>query len=173
MTATSAALPVARAVLRLLVIANGLYGLGILALLVSLMVAEGWTLDALGARPDAASASLGLGFKAVAGLGLLTVPLHFAILQRLRAMVETVRSGDPFVAINATRLQAIAWALLALQVISLAIDGIARAVSTPAQPLHLDAGFSMSGWLAVLLTFVLAQVFAEGARLREDLAGTV
>ena len=28
-------------------------------------------------------------------------------------------------------------------------------------------------WLAVLLTFVLARVFAEGARMRDDLQGTV
>jgi hypothetical protein len=40
-------------------------------------------------------------------------------------------------------------------------------------PLHLDAGFSTSGWLAVLLTFVPARVFAEGTLMREDLAGTV
>ena len=35
---------------------------------------------------------------------------------------------------------------------------------TPAiyHPLHLDAGFSPSGWLAVILIFVLARVFAEG-----------
>jgi len=47
------------------------------------------------------------------------------------------------------------------------------AISTPAHPLHLDAGFSINGWLAVLLTFLLARVFAEGAAMREDLEGTV
>ena len=36
-----------------------------------------------------------------------------------------------------------------------------------------DAGFSTSGWLAVLLTFVLARVFAAGTLMREDLDGTV
>jgi hypothetical protein len=40
-------------------------------------------------------------------------------------------------------------------------------------PLHLDAGFSVSGWLAVILTFVLARVFAEGTLMREDLEGTI
>jgi hypothetical protein len=39
--------------------------------------------------------------------------------------------------------------------------------------LHLDAGFSPGGWLAVILTFVLARVFAEGTLMREDLEGTV
>jgi len=37
----------------------------------------------------------------------------------------------------------------------------------------IDAGFSINGWLAVLLTFLLARVFAEGTVMREDLEGTV
>jgi hypothetical protein len=70
-------------------------------------------------------------------------------------------------------LQAIAWALLALQLLSLTIGAIGNAISTPAHPVHLNAGFSISGWLAVLLTFLLARVFAEGALMRQDLDGTV
>jgi hypothetical protein len=95
------------------------------------------------------------------------------ILKRLLAMVATVRSGDPFVAANAFRLRAIAWTLLALQLLSLVIAAIAKAISTPAHPVEINAGFSINGWLAVLLTFVLALVFVEGALMREDLEGTV
>ena len=84
-----------------------------------------------------------------------------------------MRAGDPFVPTNATRLQTIAWVLLTLQLLSLVIGAIAKAVSTPAHPLHLQAGFSINGWLAVLLTFLLARVFAEGTLMREDLKGTV
>jgi len=107
------------------------------------------------------------------GLGLASIPLSYVVLKRLLAIVETVRAGDPFVAANAHRLQAIAWALLALQLLSLVIGAIAEALSTPAHPLNLDAGFSINGWLAVLLTFVLARVFAEGTLMREDLERTV
>jgi NAD(P)-dependent dehydrogenase (short-subunit alcohol dehydrogenase family) len=53
------------------------------------------------------------------------------------------------------------------------IGTIADRVSTPAHPIHVDAGFSVSGWLAVLLTFLLARVFAEGTLMRDDLEGTV
>ena len=60
-----------------------------------------------------------------------------------------------------------------LQVLSLIIGGIARMVTTPQHPLRLDAGFSLSGWLAVILTFVLARVFDAGCEMRDDLAGTV
>jgi uncharacterized membrane protein len=88
-------------------------------------------------------------------------------------MVATVRAGDPFVAANAYRLQAIAWLLLVVQVLSVIIGAIGRAVSTTENPVHLDAGFSINGWLAVLLTFVLARVFAEGALMRQDLEGTI
>ena len=109
----------------------------------------------------------------LAGLGLLGVPLNHLILTRLLRMVETVGRGDPFVAANAYRLQAIAWALLGLQLLSMVIGGIGKAISSREFPLHLDAGFSVSGWLAVLLTFVLARVFAEGTLMREDLEGTV
>ena len=93
--------------------------------------------------------------------------------ERLLEMVETVRAGDPFVAANAQRLQTIAWLLLALQLLSIVIGAIAKSISTAAHPVHLDAGFSVNSWLAVLLTFLLARVFAEGTRMREDLAGTV
>jgi hypothetical protein len=88
-------------------------------------------------------------------------------------MVVTVRAGDPFVPDNADRLQGIAGVLLALQFLSLVIAGIARAISTPTHPFYLDAGFSVSGWLAVILTFILARVFAEGTLMRGDLEGTV
>jgi hypothetical protein len=101
------------------------------------------------------------------------VPLNLAVLKRLVAMVQTVRAGDPFVATNAYRLQAIAWFLLGQQLLSLAIGLIGKAVSTPAHPLHLDAGLSPGGWLAVVLTFVLARVFAEGTLMREDIEGTI
>jgi hypothetical protein len=125
----------------------------------------------LSPSPDAERLIMGL--RAIAVIGLAAVPLHYVILKRLLAMVETVRSGNPFVAANASRLQAIAWALLALQLLSLVVGAIAKTVSTPAHPLHLNAGFSINGWLAVLLTFLLARVFAEGALMREDLEGTV
>ena len=84
-----------------------------------------------------------------------------------------MRASDPFVPKNAERLYAIAWALLALQILSMIIGGIGEAISTPEHPVDLDAGFSINGWLAVLLTFVLARVFAEGTLMREDLEGTV
>lgn len=53
------------------------------------------------------------------------------------------------------------------------VGAIGRAVADTGFPMHLGAGFSASGWLAVLPAFVLAQVFAAGTELRDDVQGTV
>ncbi|MCA1585998.1 MAG: DUF2975 domain-containing protein [Acidobacteria bacterium] len=169
---SSAALPIAYVVLRILIVVNWLFGAAIVTLLVA-MPTEQWIMSALGVPPSPEGDRLIMGLHAIAVIGLVTIPLNYAMLKRLLAIVETVRAGDPFVAANASRLQAIAWSLLALQLLSLAIAAIAKTVSTPAHPLDLDAGFSINGWLAVLLTFLLARVFAEGTLMREDLEGTV
>jgi hypothetical protein len=169
----STALPVAWITLRILIIVNWLSGAAILALLVATIVAEQWTFTALGITDASGIPQMIMGLRAIAALGLAAIPLNHAILTRLAKMVETVRRGDPFVAANAYRLNAIAWALLALQILSMAIGGIGKAISTPANPVALDAGFSVNGWLAVILTFILARVFAEGTLMREDLEGTV
>jgi len=170
--ASSAALPIAHVVLRTLIVLNWLYGAAIATLLLA-MPTRRWIMSALDLSPSPEADQVIMALRAIAVLGLVAVPLNYLVLRRLLAIVETVRAGDPFVAANASRLQAIAWALLGLQLLSLVIGAIAKAVSTPAHPLHLQAGFSISGWLAVLLTFLLARVFAAGTLMREDLEGTV
>ena len=172
MNKLSAALPIAHVVLRILIVLNWLGGAAILALLV-VMPNEQWIMSAFKIPPSPDADRLVMGLRVVAVLGLVTIPLNYVVLKRLLAIVGTVREGDPFVAANASRLQTIAWSLLALQLFSIVIGAIGKAVSTPAHPVHLDAGFSINGWLAVLLTFLLARVFAEGTLMREDLKGTV
>jgi hypothetical protein len=170
---TSTALPIAYVGLRILIVLNWLYGAVVLAILVGMFEAEQWMMTALGVPPTAQSGALIIGMRAIAALGLVAVPLNLALLKRLVAMVLTVRAGNPFVAANAYRLQVIAWFLLGQQMLSLLIGLIAKSVLTPGHPLHVDSGFSPSGWLAVILTFVLARVFAEGTLMRQDLEGTV
>jgi hypothetical protein len=169
---SSAALPIAYVVLRILIVANWLYGAAIFALL-AVMPHEHWIMTALKLSPSPEADRVVLGLRAIAVIGLAAVPVNYIILKRLLAIVETVRAGDPFVAANAQRLRTIAWMLLTLQLLGLVIGAIAKAISTPAHPVDIDAGFSLSGWLAVLLTFLLARVFAEGTLMREDLEGTV
>jgi hypothetical protein len=169
---STAALPIAHRVLQILIVLNWLSGAAVLVLLVAMPTTK-WILAEFGLSPSPEAERLVFGLHAIAVIGLVAIPLHYIVLRRLLAVIETVRAGDPFLAANAIRLRAIAWALLALQVLSLVVGAVAKAISTPAHPLHFDAGFSISGWLAVLLTFVLARVFAEGSLMREDLERTV
>ncbi len=168
----SAALPIAYMALRVAMVLNWLMAAAILTLLVA-MPNEQWIMISFKLTPSPEATRLVMGLRLIAVLGLAVVPLNHAVLKRLIAIVETVRAGDPFVAANAERLQWIAWALLTLQLLSIVIAAIGKAVSIPGKPVHLDAGFSINGWLAVLLTFLLARVFAEGTRMRDDLEGTV
>lgn len=169
---SSPALPIAHVVLQVLIVVNWLGGVAILALLLVSPNRE-WIMASFHLSPSPDTEQLIMGLRAIAVLGLISILVNYLILKRLLQIVKTVRVGDPFVAANASRLQTIAWALLALQIIGIVIGVIAKAVSTPAHPLRINAGFSINGWLAVLLTFLLARIFAEGTVMREDLEGTV
>ena len=169
----STILPMAFVVLRILIVLNWIYGAAILGLVIFANSNPAWFMKAIHVPETLDPQPIMIGLTAIATLGLLAVPLNHLILTRLVRMVGTVSRGDPFVAANAYRINAIAWALLGLQILSLIIGGIGEAIESKDFPLHLDAGFSVSGWLAVILMFVLARVFAEGTLMREDLEGTV
>jgi Protein of unknown function (DUF2975) len=168
----SAALPTANLVLQILIVLNWVVGAALLALLVVAPNAQ-WIMSAYKLTPSPEAERLIFGLRVIGVLILAMIPLNHIVLKRLHAIVETVRTGDPFVSANADRLRAIAWTLLAVQLLSLVIGGVAEELSTPSRPVDVDAGFSISGWLAVLLTFVLARVFTEGELMRQDLKGTI
>jgi len=157
-------------VVRALILANLVFGGLVLALLVASLIAEDWVFRALGVRPDGSATVIFWG-RIVMVIGIGSVPFTYIVLTRLLAIVETVRLGDPFVAGNAARLKTMAWALLGLELLHLAVGAVAVALSNT--QMDLDWSFSVTRWLAVLLLFVLAQVFDDGARMRDDLKGTV
>lgn len=168
----SAALPIANVVLRILIVLNWLVFAATIVLLVA-MPTRPWIMSALNLSPGPEAERIIFGLRAIAVIGLMLVPIYHFILRRLLAIVRTVGAGDPFVAANAARLNRIGWALLALQVFGIVIALIVKAISTPQHPLNIGAGPSVASLLAVLLAFILARVFAEGARMRDDLEGTV
>ena len=157
-------------VVRALILANLVFGGLVLALLIASLIAEDWVFRALGVRPDGSATVIFWG-RIVMVIGIGSVPFTYIVLTRLLAIVETVRLGDAFVAGNAARLKTMAWALLGLEVLHLAVGAVAVALSNT--QMDLDWSFSVTRWLAVLLLFVLAQVFDDGARMRDDLKGTV
>lgn len=105
---------------------------------------------------------------------VLALPMIAAVhvlLSRLLEVVETVGSGDPFVPQNAVRLKTIAWCALFTQVLELVFGMMAAAINAAGS--NVEWKFSLTGWLAVVLLFVLARVFEEGTHLRDDLEAMV
>ena len=94
-TSSSAALPIAYVVLRILIVLNWLGGAVILAVLV-FMLHEQWIMAAFKLSPSPEAERLVMGLRAIAVLGLAAIPLNYAVLKRLLAIVETVRAADPF-----------------------------------------------------------------------------
>jgi Protein of unknown function (DUF2975) len=172
-TKHSTALPTTRVALRILIVLNWVLGVLIFALLTISFQAEAWTWRALGVGALAGHEALAAGMRAVMVIGIVGVPIAHVLLSRLLSIVESVRTREPFTTDNARRLRTIAWALLALELLRVCVVVITSAVSTKEVPLRISGNFQVSGWLAVLLLFVLAQVFLEGTRMREDLEGTV
>jgi hypothetical protein len=147
-----------------------LYGVALLGLFVASFLVPDWPAKPLGYDPATMHAHLPSGLRTVELLGLAMVGLVYVLLRRLLAIVDSVRGGDPFVPANAARLQTIAWCLLGVESLRLAVAVIGSAVD-----IHRlgSSGFSAVPWLAILLLFVLSGVFLRGARMRADLEGTV
>jgi hypothetical protein len=170
MTRTSArSLAFARPVILALIFLNLFYALAIAGALGFSFFIEGWPERPLGIDMVKAHPLVAHGLRAIVAVLIVGAAIVHTILRRLLAIVDTVRVGDPFILDNARRLNAIAWRVLALEGLRLVVAGIAAVVWEPGR---IDA-FSFAPWLAVLLLFVLAGVFAHGARMRADLEGTV
>jgi hypothetical protein len=169
----STVFPAARVTLRVLIVLNGILGALIFALLAISFLAQEWTWRALGVGAVAGHEGVVAGMRAIMVIGILATPIAYVVLSRLLRIVESVRTGEPFTMGNAMRLRTIAWALLGLELLHICVVGIASAVSTKQVPLRINGNFHPIGWLAILLLFVLAEVFVEGTRMREDLEGVV
>jgi hypothetical protein len=169
----STALPVTWVTLRILIVLNWIFGALIFALLAISFQAEEWTWRALGVGGVAGHEGIVAGMRAIMVIGIVGTPIADVVFSRLLRIVDSMRNGEPFTMDNAGRLRTIAWALLGLELLHICVVAIASAVSTKEVPLRINGNFDLTGWLAILLLFVLAQVFLEGTRMREDLEGTV
>ena len=169
----SAVLPAAWMILRVVIVANWVCGGLIFALLLMSFQAEEWTWRALGVGSVAGHERIVVGMRSIMVIGVAAVLIASVVFSRLLRIVASVREGEPFIVENAARLKTIAWALLALEALHVCVVAIASAVSTREVPLHISGNFNLTGSLAILLLFVLAQVFLAGARMHEDLEGTV
>jgi hypothetical protein len=125
-------------------------------------------------RSHMPEADVGRLLPTLRGMVLLGAPMFalvHVLLSRILHMTDTVRRGDPFVPENAARLRVVAWCLLMIEVLHVGFGLLVQQVQAAHVPMEWD--FSLAGWLAVLLTFVLARIFEEGARLRSDLQAMI
>jgi hypothetical protein len=168
------ALSLSRLLLRGLILLNVLYAAAIGALLVASLAYPQLTFRALVGLEGANVLQVRAALWGVVLLGLAGAYVAYRVLRELLAIVDTVRRGDPFLADNARRLQAIAWWVLAGEVLRLGVAALVWSASGFVPSIgRIHVGFSLAPWLAVLLMFVLARVFDEGTRMRADLDGTV
>lgn len=93
------------------------------------------------------------------------------IVGRLRRIFATLIAGDPFHPDNVRRLRVIGLALAALEFGRYLVRA-AAAVLWPAAGQD-SMSVSLTAWFSVLVVFVLAEVFREGARLRGEAELTI
>ena len=170
--ARSTALSIARVLLRIFRVLNLILGLVVLGWLLATFIWAPFFQHFFSVRP--ARLDPGLLMPALRMWMLLTLPALAAVnilLTRLLAMVETVRAGNPFVTGNAVRLKTIAWCMLGLQLFDLVCGAMAAIMNATGS--RIDWHWSPTGWLAVALLFVLAQVFEEGTRIRTELEAMI
>jgi len=93
------------------------------------------------------------------------------IVERLRRIFATLTAGDPFHPDNVLRLRVIGLILAGLEIGRYIFSGMARWLAPDSKV--IDDSFTLTAWFSVLVVFVLAEVFREGARLRREAELTI
>ena len=98
-----------------------------------------------------------------------------AALALMRRVVASASVGDPFIEANAVELVRVAWLLLGVNLIDALIKPMVYLLAPAAvrAKVHDTVHISVTGLFAVLLIFVLAQIFRRGSDMRAELAGTI
>lgn len=154
----------------------GLYVLGVAAMIFALATSRlplDWIAHWTGVTMTADEFAR-MALAALAGAIVVLALVHF-ILRALRRVVDSASVGDPFIEANAVDLVRVAWLLLGLNVIDMLIKPMIYLLAPDAMraKIHETVHISVIGLFAVLLIFVLAQIFRRGSDMRAELAGTV
>jgi hypothetical protein len=111
-----------------------------------------------------------LAAAVIAGVGLYAAGL-LIIVGRLRAIFGALTAGDPFHPDNVRRLQIIGVALGGLEIGRYLGDRLIHAMVRSSDDRWFN--LNLTAWFSVLVVFVLAEVFREGARLRREAELTI
>ena len=116
---------------------------------------------------------------AVVAAGALYIGGLVFIVGRLRRVFVTLAKGDPFQPLNVRRLRLIGFTLGGIEVLSYLMRGLVAwweeigPIDADNVDIDVAGGFNLTIWFAVLVVFVLAEVFREGARLRREAELTI
>jgi len=104
---------------------------------------------------------------------LVAVGGALIIVDRLRRLFQTFTSGEPFRRENAIHLRVIWITMLVIELsryaLFAAIASIVAVFGHPDQSvLKFDPSLNLTTWMSILVLIVLAEVFREGARLKEE-----
>lgn len=108
-------------------------------------------------------------------IGGVTIGGSLIIVSRLRRLFDSFRSGEPFRRENAQHLRVIwitmvvielaRYALMVIVGVLLSVFGVPESVGEASFTIDGD---NLSTWMSILILIVLAEVFREGARLKEE-----
>jgi hypothetical protein len=150
----------------------------VLFVLVVALLTQGMLTEVL--APDGLPISIAASpptFVSICLVVAANLTMMFFFFGKMRALIESVRTGDPFIPQNAQRLNAMAWLLLGAKVLAEIVGWLRLYLAS-----LIDKGgantfdfnlYDLHSFLIVLVLFILARVFRHGAAMREDLEGTV
>ncbi len=106
---------------------------------------------------------------------MVVLGLSFDFATKLGQMIDTVAPNEVFTLANAGRLTHMAWLIVGIEIASLLISGLGAWAERQLgeDVVEFSSDFSFSGIALALVLFILARVFREGARMRDELEGTV
>ena len=104
-------------------------------------------------------------------LSALYVGLLLIVCGCVRRVLSTLTRGDPFHPDNVRRLRLTGLALVGMEALGYVMHAVAKLFARLEQP--WAPSFNGAAWFAILVVFVLAEVFREGARLRAEAELTV
>lgn len=105
---------------------------------------------------------------------LVSLVLLMMILRTLVKVVDSVRTGDPFIPENGPRLRRIAWLLLYTQLTAIGA-GLTLSIMFGVIKVSVNTLFGpvLAGALTALLAFILARVFEAGSAMRSEIRETI
>jgi hypothetical protein len=104
-------------------------------------------------------------------IGAVAVAGSLVIVWRLKKLFDSFSSGEPFRRENAQHLRVIWVTMIAIEIARYALMGLTGAllhVFGDGVRANYNFSIDLSTWGSILILIVLAEVFREGARLKEE-----